>query len=159
MNKILKPIIALFKVIYNILDKLIVIPISKLIYKINKLGKKIIDFERKVRLEIADNKPTLVRDAVYRAIAIVKYSRFIELREGIDLISKIKFGKDLGLLTGIDDNLLFALLYRIQNSHLSYVIKSSDLSYEKDVSTEELKIERLRSLILQESFTALQVTA
>ena len=39
MNKILKPIIALFKVIYNILDKLIVIPISKLIYKINKLGK------------------------------------------------------------------------------------------------------------------------
>lgn len=127
--------------------------------KINKLGKKIIDFERKVRLEIADNKPTLVRDAVYRAIAIVKYSRFIELREGIDLISKIKFGKDLGLLTGIDDNLLFALLYRIQNSHLSYVIKSSDLSYEKDVSTEELKIERLRSLILQESFTTLQVTA
>ena len=56
-------------------------------------------------------------------------------------------------------SLLFALLYRIQNSHLSYVIKSSDLSYEKDVSTEELKIERLRSLILQESFTTLQVTA
>lgn len=39
MNKILKPIIALFKVLYNILDKLIVTPISKLIYRINKLGK------------------------------------------------------------------------------------------------------------------------
>lgn len=39
MNKILKPIIALFKGIYNILDKLIVTPISKLIYRISKLGK------------------------------------------------------------------------------------------------------------------------
>ena len=39
MNKILKPIIALLKIIYNILDKLIVTPISKLIYRISKLGK------------------------------------------------------------------------------------------------------------------------
>lgn len=39
MNKILKPIIALLKIIYNILDRLIVIPISKLIYRISKLGK------------------------------------------------------------------------------------------------------------------------
>lgn len=39
MNKILKPIISLLKIIYNILDKLIVTPISKLIYRISKLGK------------------------------------------------------------------------------------------------------------------------
>lgn len=126
--------------------------------KIDKLGKKIIDFERKVRSEIADNKPTFIRDLVYKAIATVKYSRLIESREGIDLISKIKFGVDLGLLTGIETNLLFSLLYRVQNSHLVYVIRSSELSYEKDINTEELKIERLRSLILQESLTTLQIT-
>ena len=127
--------------------------------KINNLGKKIIDFERKVRLEIADNKPTFVRDLVYKAIAMVKYSRFIDSRDGIDLISKIKFGLDLGLLTGIETNVLFSLLYRVQNAHLSYVIRSSDLSYEKDVNTEELKIERLRSLILQETLNTMQITA
>ena len=127
--------------------------------KINNLGKKIIDFERKVRLEIADNKPTFVRDLVYKAIAMVKYSRFIDSRDGIDLISKIKFGIDLGLLTGIETNVLFSLLYRVQNAHLSYVIRSSDLSYEKDVNTEELKIERLRSLILQETLNTMQITA
>jgi protein arginine kinase len=80
------------------------------------------------------------------------------LREGIDLISKVKFGLDLGILTGIETNILFSLLYRIQNAHLSYVIRSSDLSYEKDISTEEQKIERLRSLILQETLTTLQIT-
>lgn len=39
MIKILKPFIKLFKVIYKIIDKLIVTPISKLIYRINQLGK------------------------------------------------------------------------------------------------------------------------
>ena len=39
MNKILKPFIAILKFIYNILDKFIVTPISKLIYRISKLGK------------------------------------------------------------------------------------------------------------------------
>lgn len=39
MNKIFKPFIALFKGIYRIIDKLIVTPISRLIYRINKLGK------------------------------------------------------------------------------------------------------------------------
>ena len=39
MSKILKPFIAIFKFIYAILDKLIVTPISKLIYRISKLGK------------------------------------------------------------------------------------------------------------------------
>ena len=37
MSKIFKPIIKLFKGIYNIIDKLIVVPISRLIYRINEL--------------------------------------------------------------------------------------------------------------------------
>lgn len=39
MIKIFKPFIKLFKGIYKIIDKLIVTPISKLIYRINQLGK------------------------------------------------------------------------------------------------------------------------
>ncbi len=39
MNKILKPFIALFKLIYKLIDTIIVTPISKLIYRISKLGK------------------------------------------------------------------------------------------------------------------------
>lgn len=39
MNKILKSFIALLKGIYNIIDKLIVTPISKLVYRLNKLSK------------------------------------------------------------------------------------------------------------------------
>lgn len=121
--------------------------------------KNITEFERKTRKELADNRPTSIRDQVYRALALVKYARFIGSREGIDLISKIKWGRDLGLFTGIDDTVLFALLYRIQSGHLQFVIRTSELKYEKDVVTDDQKIERLRALIIQEAVAKVQLNA
>lgn len=55
MNKIFKPLIAIFKVLYNIIDKLIVTPISKLIYRISKLGKN-----SNGKLERLLNKPIIL---------------------------------------------------------------------------------------------------
>ncbi|HOS29163.1 MAG TPA: hypothetical protein PLR39_00040 [Treponemataceae bacterium] len=121
--------------------------------------KHIAEFERKTLKELADNRPTSVRDQVYRALALVKYSRFIGSREGVDLISRIKWGSDAGILSGIENSELFALLYRIQTAHLQYVIRTSELKYEKDVVSEEKKIERLRSLIIQEAVAKVQLTA
>ncbi len=121
--------------------------------------KQITEFERKTRKEVTDNRPTGIRDQVYRALALIKYSRFIGSREGVDLISRIKWGINTGILTGITDTDLFALLYRIQSAHLQYVIRTSELKYEKDVSSEEQKIERLRSLILQEAVAKVQLTS
>lgn len=121
--------------------------------------KHLTEFERKTRKELADNRPTSVRDQVYRALALIKYSRFIGSREGVDLISRIKWGVDAGILDGIENTELFALLYRIQTAHLQYVIRTSELKYEKDVVLEENKIERLRSLIIQEAVAKVQLTA
>lgn len=128
------------------------------IEELTSVVKNIIELERKTREDIADNKPTTIRDSVYRAIAVVKYSRFIGSREGIDLLSKIKWGLDMGLLSGVSDTDLFSLLYRIQSAHLQYVIRTSTLNYEKDVNSDELKIDRLRSLIIQETLANMQLT-
>jgi len=58
----------------------------------------------------------------------------------------------MNLLTGIDDSVLFALLYRIQEAHLEYVLKNGSFNFEKDVSGTVKKNGRLRALILQEAF-------
>lgn len=55
MIKILKPFIKLFKVIYRIIDKLIVTPISKLIYRINQFGK-----DNNGKLERILNRPIIL---------------------------------------------------------------------------------------------------
>ena len=39
MSKIFSPIIALFKFIYKIIDKFIVVPISRLVYRLNELSR------------------------------------------------------------------------------------------------------------------------
>ena len=66
MNKILKPFIAIFKLIYNILDKLIVTPISRLIYRISKLGKN-----NNGKLEKILNRPiVLLYLSLFCAIAV-----------------------------------------------------------------------------------------
>jgi len=55
MNKIFKLIAKIFKAIYNIIDKLIVFPISKLIYKINELIKN-----NSGRIEKLLNRPNVL---------------------------------------------------------------------------------------------------
>ena len=46
MSKIFKPLILLIRFIYRIIDKLIVTPISRIIYKVDTLLKDNIEFKR-----------------------------------------------------------------------------------------------------------------
>lgn len=115
--------------------------------------KQIAEQERKARSECKDSMPTVIRDEIYRAYALSRFSKFISLREAIDIVSNVKWGKDLELLNGIGDSELHALLYRIQQAHLEFVLKSGNFNFEKDIADNtDKKVCRLRALILQEAF-------
>lgn len=123
---------------------------------ITSAGRNIVEIERKSRQDIMLTKPTVVRDRVYRALAAVKFSKFITLREGVELISALKWGIDLGLLEGVSDSQLYSLLIRIQGGHLTFALRSGDVEFEKDVNTPEQRISRLRALIMQEDILPLE---
>lgn len=123
---------------------------------ITSAGHNIIEIERKSRQDLIITKPTIIRDRVYRALAAVKFSKFITLREGVELISAIKWGIDLGLLEGVSDSQLYSLLIRIQGGHLTFALRSGEVEFEKDVNTPDQKIARLRALIMQEDMLALE---
>ena len=109
--------------------------------------------ERSARKKCRSDHVTEIANYSYRALALAKASFFINLREAVDIISGIKFGVDMGIIEGIDDTELHALLYRIQEGHLEYVLNSGKFKFEKDIQDNRKKqIERLRALILQESF-------
>lgn len=66
IKKILKPFISLFKLIYRIVDKLIVTPISRLIYKINEISR-----DNSGKLEKILNRPNvLIYVSLICAIAV-----------------------------------------------------------------------------------------
>lgn len=114
------------------------------------VGKYICEFERKKRRDYADNKPTVVHNIVVRAYSLAKFSILLNLRDCIDIISCLKWGLDLGFITGIEDFELNSLLYRVQSGHLGYLLKTSTFSFEEDiVDNPELKEDRLRAIVLK----------
>lgn len=115
--------------------------------------KKLVEAERAARDECMKNRLSEVRNIMYRSVALARYSMFVPLRESIELISGVKFGKEMGFLAGIEDSTIHGLLYNVQEAHLEYMRKSGDFKFEKDIASDDAKkIERLRALILQENF-------
>ena len=66
MNKIFKPFILFFKMIYKFIDKAIVVPISRLVYRINEISRN-----NSGKLERILNRPNvLLYISLFSAIAL-----------------------------------------------------------------------------------------
>jgi protein arginine kinase len=113
--------------------------------------------ERKARQTVIDKMQTSLKDSVYRAYSQVLYCRLMNESEAIDMVSRLKWGSDCGLLSGVDSASFCSLLYRLRSAHLGFVNRSGTLKFESDITTEEQKIRRLRSLIMQETCEPLKI--
>ena len=129
------------------------------IEELKKTVYTFIDAERVSGRKITDNKPTALRDFVYKALAAVKYSRFLSERECLEMLFRIKWGIDTGILEGIENSALFSLVYRTKNAHIEFINRNQHFKFESDVNTSELQLMRLRSLIMQESLEQIGICA
>ena len=112
--------------------------------------------ERRERVAVMHERPTEMQDAVYRAYAKMKFSSLMTLRESVDSIGKLKWGIDAGMAGGIADSDLCALLYRIQDGHLQFVLKNGSFHFPSDIAHDNaLQVERLRAVMMQEAFERL----
>ncbi|WP_296323630.1 hypothetical protein [Treponema sp. UBA3813] len=115
--------------------------------------KYLVENERRERNVVLRSRQTELRNRIYRSYAKVKYASLISDREAIEIISDIKWGKNLGFFAGIEDSELCALLYRVQKGHLQFVLKNRKFNFPVDISeSKSLKTDYLRALILQEAF-------
>lgn len=116
----------------------------------NQAVSKLVSLERKSRSELLRSKPTVMEDTIFRAIVTAKYARLLPFAEAIELINKIKLGVNLALIQGVGNHELTALLYRIQNAHLHFVLSGDSITIESDIVSEETRMDRLRAMIVQE---------
>ena len=124
---------------------------------VESAGKYLAEAERKFRKRCAENKSTQVRNIILRAFAEAKFSVLLSLKQSVSIVSAVKWGLDSGILQGIDDGVLSSLLYRVQDGHLEFLLKNGNFAFEADIQNDtRLKIERLRALIVQEAFEAVQ---
>ncbi len=113
-------------------------------------ASRIVALERKSRDELVLSRPTTLEDSFFRAIVTAKYARFLSFAEAVDLVQRIRGGVYSGLVTGVTYSELTALLYRVQNAHIGFIIAGGNVIIENDVVSEEMKLDRLRAMIVQE---------
>lgn len=118
---------------------------------------QLIEKERKARIECIEKKRTYVYNEILRAVAVTKFAVLVELREGIEILSKIKWGLNLGLLEGIENTSIISLFYGIQKAHLKFLLKNTKFEVEEDIVEEDQKIDRSRSIILREAMEKVQL--
>ncbi|MCQ2610713.1 MAG: hypothetical protein MJ169_03105 [Treponema sp.] len=115
------------------------------------------EIERKKRAFYADNKQTVVHNAVIRAYSLAKFSTLLEFNESMDIVSCLKWGKDMGIIAGVEDNEFNSLMYRLQDGHIEFLLKSGSFDFEQDVAQSPvLKIQRLRATIIKKAIEKIQ---
>lgn len=120
--------------------------------------KYLAENERRERNVVLRTRQTELRNRIYRSYSKEKFASLIDAREAIEIISDIKWGKNLGFFSGISDSELCALLYRVQDGHLQFVLKSKKFNFPADIAeNKSLKTDYLRALILQEAFDGIKV--
>ncbi len=124
--------------------------LSSQIIQMEQAALKLVELERRSRQELKASSPTTLENSVFRAIVTAKYARFISLNEALDLIQRIKLGLNLGLISGIANKDLTALMYRVQTAHIGFVILGESIIIEEDIQTEEMRLDRLRAMVIQE---------
>lgn len=113
MNKILKPFIALFKAIYNIIDKIIITPISRLMYKISEISR-----DNSGKLEKILNRPNvLIYISLICAVAcfVLVDSQVINLTETeAEIITgqkvEVEYNKEAYVIEGVPETVDITLI-------------------------------------------------
>ena len=80
MNKLLKPLVAVFKAIYFLIDKLIILPISRFIYRISELSRN-----NAGRIEKLLNRPNIL---VYVSLFCAIFIFILIDRQTINLVTQ-----------------------------------------------------------------------
>jgi protein arginine kinase len=90
----------------------------EIIQGFKSLVPRIIVYERKVRERMVDDNKTRLKDTVARAFGILKNAETISSEETMDLLSKVRLGVNLGLISDIRISRVNELFILTQPAHL-----------------------------------------
>ncbi len=76
---------------------------EELLADLKKLIAQIADQERSARKELFEKHHDMIEDRVFRALGILKYAKILSSEETLQLISDVRLGKSLGIISQPDE--------------------------------------------------------
>jgi protein arginine kinase len=79
---------------------------------------EIMDHEKNARARLLERKEIMLRDHVGRSYGILSNAHILSTKEALDLLSGLRLGIDLGILSALDRRVIEGLLLLVQPGHL-----------------------------------------
>ncbi|MGQ0614235.1 MAG: protein arginine kinase [Planctomycetaceae bacterium] len=102
-----------------------------------RIVPKIVSYEREVREHLVDTDRVRLEDKIWRAYGLLKAARSISSEETMGLLSSVRLGVNLGLLSGLDIATVNELFILTQPAHLQRLEKRALSSGERDAMRAE----------------------
>ena len=108
------------------------------IKKLKVVSSLLIDEEEKAREELMLNSKQKIEDQILRAYGILTNARIISTVEAVDLLSKIRFGIELGIFTKIGYDTINRLMLIMQSAYIQLLKGKKMDENERDSARAEL---------------------
>ena len=92
---------------------------NELLDHLGDMVRKVIEYEQQARHVLQRDAPTVTADKVWRAYGLLKYARSLSFEETMNLLSGVRLGVGLNLISDISVYTLNKLLIFAQPAHLA----------------------------------------
>jgi protein arginine kinase len=86
---------------------------------LGKIVRQVIEYEVQARDVLVRDAPTIIADKVWRAYGLLRYARSLTFEESMNLLSGVRLGVGLNLISGLSVYTLNKLLIFTQPAHLA----------------------------------------
>jgi len=107
-------------------------PEKEILDNLNTVIPQIVAYERRVRSALFKEHRRQVEDRVWRAWGILQNARMISSEEALHLLSQLRLGFNLGLITGISTSLINRLFIMTRPAHLQKLAGRALEAQERD---------------------------
>lgn len=87
---------------------------EEIINNLTAVTKKIVNQEEKARVLLFEKQRDELEDDIFRSLGILKYARTISTSEGLNLLSRVRMGIEMGIIKDIEISKINELLVNIQ---------------------------------------------
>ncbi len=115
---------------------------QEIIDNLQSIGKQVVEQERAARQTLAGGQLDALSDRVWRAFGILRYARSISGQEALNLLSEVRLGIDLKIITGAEPQVFNELLVTTRPNFLQKIASRADIAPDER--------DRLRAQLIRE---------
>jgi protein arginine kinase len=118
---------------------------NEIIGHLEKVIHQLLESEQNARERLLEKKRATIYDQAGRAVGTLLHAYVVNSQEMMNLLSALRLGLDMGLVAGLERNLLSELLISTQPAHLQFTAGRALGAARRDQRRARLAREKLRS--------------